>query len=128
MSKEFSGSKETVYQFWEEIDPFGSYFVNLRYPVDIFNYIVYCLPFVIFVATCVFINIPIVLHCLHWFPKLLWPKLLGFPILHELLRRLTQIANPQPGSFGDLIKYFEKLYNITSPTIPDVNQTQVFHQ
>lgn len=136
-------NKNTIYQFLEQVDP-GSGFLDFRYPVDVWNYIIYCLPFVLFVITVMFVHIPIVLHFLHWAPKLLWPRfnthkillllmqygylfmsmkqicvgptrLMGFPLLHELLRRLTQLTNPQPPSAGDFIRYFERLYNFTNP-------------
>lgn len=106
-------NKNQIYQAIQVLDPFGSEFIDFRYPVDVWNYIIYCLPFVLFVLSTMFVHIPIVVHFIHWAPKLLWPRLMGFPILHELLRRLTQITNPQPPSAGDFIRYFERLYNLT---------------
>ena len=110
------GDKDDIYQFIEQIDPLGAQFLNFRYPVDVWNYIIYGLPFVLFVLASMFSWIPIVLHSLHWFPKLLLPRLLGFPLLAQLLRSLGQLANPQPPSVGDFIQYFERLYNLTTPT------------
>jgi len=102
-------NKESVIQALESIDPFSKNFVNLRYPVDVWNYIIFCIPPVTFVMICTFIWAPIVAHFLHWAPKLLWPKLLGFPLLHEILRRFTQITNPQPPSIADVVRFFENI-------------------
>lgn len=97
-----------VYEIILELDPFGTVYVDIREPLEVWNYIIYTTPVLLFVTTCMFVSFPIVVHFLHWAPKLLWPRLLGFPILHEILRRFEHITDPRLPTIGDMIRHAEK--------------------
>lgn len=100
-----------LYAVLEQIDPYGTVYINFNEPLEVWNYIIYTTPPVLFVVTCMFVSFPITLYCMHWIPKLLWPRLVGLEGLHEFLRRLEYITDPRPHTLGDLIKYMEQTLN-----------------
>lgn len=113
ISKPIPRLLELLYNIFLEVDPVGSVYVDVREPLEVWNYIIYTTPVVLFVVTCMFVSFPIVLNFVHWAPKLLWPRLIGFPMLHELLRRLEHITDPRLPTIGDIIRLAEgTLYDV----------------
>lgn len=108
----FPETVNNLYRILQAIDPYWTEYVDFREPLEVWNYIIFTTPFILFVLCCQFIGFPIVLRFLHWAPKLLWPRLLGFPILHEIIRSFEHITDPRLPSIGDLIKHAEGTLNI----------------
>lgn len=105
--KSFPRFVRLLYNIILQLDPYGTEYVDIREPLEVWNYIIYTTPVLLFVTTCMFVSFPIVVHFIHWAPKLLWPRLVGFPILHEILRRFEHITDPRLPTIGDLIRHAE---------------------
>jgi len=100
---------EKVIEIWEQVDPYATGFVDVRNPLEIIRYLAFCMPAVCFIYIFFFFCIPTILHFAHWAPKLVLPKLLGFPVLHQLLRRITHLPNPLLPNLWDIIRFLNNL-------------------
>jgi len=89
-------------------DSYLNRYVDLKDPLHVFFYIIFCIPPLLMVLIGYWWSIPQVLRFLHWAPKLLAPQLLGFPELHDFLRRLTFITFPVLPNIWDILRYGEE--------------------